>query len=116
MHIQINTDDTVEGHDGLIAQLEAEIRDGLSRFADQITRVELHLSDENGAKSGSDDKRCVLEVRPAGQKPVAVTNAADSLQEASAGAVQKMQHKLQSLFGRQDRTKGGHSIRDLKAL
>ncbi len=116
MHIQINTDDTIDGHDALIAQLEAEIRDGLSRFADEITRVELHLSDENGAKSGSDDKRCVLEVRLAGQQPIAVTSAADSLHEASAGSVQKMQRKLQSLFGRKNTTKGGHSIRDLQAL
>ena len=79
MHIQINTDDTIVGHDALIAQLEAEIRDGLSRFADQITRVEVHLSDENGAKNGSDDKRCLLEVRATGQQPVAVTNASGSL-------------------------------------
>ena len=52
MHIQVNTDDNIDGDDALIAQVEAEIRDGLSRFADQITRVEVHLSDENAAKGG----------------------------------------------------------------
>ena len=116
MHIQVNTDDNIDGDDALIAQVEAEIRDGLSRFADQITRVEVHLSDENAAKGGSDDKRCLLEVRPTGQQPVAVTHQSGSLQEANAGAVQKMQRKLQSQFGRKNTTKGGHSIRDLDVL
>ena len=116
MQIQVNTDDNIDGREALITQLEAEIRDGLSRFADQITRVEVHLSDENAGKGGSDDHRCVVEVRPMGQQPMAVTHQGATLQEASAGAVQKMQRKLQSSFGRQNATKGGHSIRDLDVL
>ena len=117
MQIQINTDDNIEGRDALTAQVEAEIRDGLSRFAAQITRVEVHLSDENADRGGSDDKRCLLEVRPTGQQPMAVTHQAGNLQEASLGALKKMQRKLQSSFGRQNTTgKGGHSIRDLDAL
>lgn len=116
MQIQINTDDNIEGHDALTAQLEADVRDGLSRFAAQITRVEMHLSDENAAKGGSDDKRCLLEVRPTGQQPMAVTHQAGTLQEASLGALKKMQRKLQSSFGRQNTAKGGHSVRDLDPL
>lgn len=116
MQIQINTDDNIEGSEALIAEVEAEVRDGLARFAEQITRVEVHLSDENAGKGGNDDQRCLLEVRPTGQKPMAVTHQGATLQEASAGAVQKMQSKLQSSFGRQNTSKGGHSIRDLDAL
>ncbi|MFN4171770.1 MAG: HPF/RaiA family ribosome-associated protein [Pseudorhodobacter sp.] len=116
MQIQVNTDDNIEGSDALIAQVEAEVRDGLSRFADQITRVEVHLSDENAGKGGNDDQRCLLEVRPTGQQPMAVTHQAATVEEASAGAVQKMQRKLQSSFGRQNNAKGGHSIRDLDVL
>jgi len=115
MQVQVNTDDNIEGRDALTAQVEADIRDGLSRFAGQITRVEVHLSDENAGKGGN-DKRCLLEVRPTGQQPVAVTQQSGTLQEATAGAVQKMQRKLQSTFGRQNKAKGGHSIRDLDAL
>ena len=116
MQIQVNTDDNIEGRDELIAQVEADIRDGLSRFADRITRVEVHLSDENAKKGGSDDKRCMLEVRPMAQQPMAVTHQSATLPEASAGAVQKMQRKLQSFFGRQNNNaKGGHTIRDLDA-
>jgi ribosome-associated translation inhibitor RaiA len=116
MQIQVNTDDNVEGDDALIGQVEADIRDGLSRFADQITRVEVHLSDENAGKGGSDDQRCMIEVRPTGQQPMAVTHQGASIHEACAGAVQKILSKLQSSFGRQDTHKGGHSIRDLDPL
>ena len=116
MQIQVNTDDNIEGHDALTAQVEADVRDGLSRFADQITRVEVHLSDENADKGGSDDKRCLLEVRPAGQQPMAVTHQAGTLREASLGALKKMQRKLQSSFGRKNNAKGGHSVRDLDPL
>lgn len=116
MQIQINTDDNIEGVDAMIAQVEADIRDGLSRFADQITRVEVHLSDENAGKGGSDDQRCMIEVRPTGQQPIAVTDQGATIHEASAGALQKMQSKLQSSFGRSNNAKGGHSIRDLDPL
>jgi ribosome-associated translation inhibitor RaiA len=116
MQIQVNTDGNIEGRDALTAQVEADIRDGLSRFADQITRVEVHLSDENAGKGGNDDIRCLLEVRLTGQQPVAVTHQGGTLQVATAGAVQKMQRKLQSTFGRQNNAKGGHSIRDLETL
>jgi len=116
MQIQINTDDNIEGHETLIAGLEAHLRDSLSRFADHITRVEVHLSDENAQKGASDDKRCLIEVRPSGQAPVAVTHLSGTVQESVTGAAQKMQRKLQSLLGRQNRAKGGHSVRDLNPL
>jgi len=116
MQIQVNTDNNIEGRDVLVAQVEAQIGDGLSRFADQISRVEVHLSDENAGKSGSDDKRCLLEVRLNGHSPVAVTHRSGTAQEACAEAVQKMRRKLQSTLGRQSTARRGHSIRDLDPL
>jgi ribosome-associated translation inhibitor RaiA len=116
MQIQVNTDDNIDGNDALIAQVKTEIRDGLARFADQITRVEVHLSDENAGKGGSDDQRCMIEVRPTGQQPMAVTDQGPTIHEASAGALQKIISKLESGFGRKNKGKGGHSIRDLDPL
>jgi ribosome-associated translation inhibitor RaiA len=116
MQIQVNTDDNIEGGEALTSEVTAQVRDTLSRFADQITRVEVHLSDENAQKGASDDKRCLLEVRPTGQAPIAVTHQAGTVQEAWVGAAQKMQRKLQSSFGRQKHGKGGSSIRDLEPL
>jgi hypothetical protein len=58
MQIQINTDSNIDGNDRLVHQVEAVVRDALDRFSAQITRVEVHLSDENsGTKFGTDDKR-----------------------------------------------------------
>jgi hypothetical protein len=116
MHIQVNTDDNIKGDAALIGQVEADIRDGLSRFEDQITRVEVHLSDENATRGGSDDKRCMIEARPTGHQSVAVTSHGASVQEASAGALQKIQSKLQSSLGRRNTAKGGQSIRTLDPL
>ncbi|NYS26825.1 hypothetical protein HUK65_17840 [Rhodobacteraceae bacterium 2376] len=58
----------------------------------------------------------MIEVRPTGQSPMAVTHQGPSIHETSAGALQKMLSKLQSSMGRRDNTKGGHSIRDLDLL
>lgn len=64
MLIQINTDDNINQSDAQPEQTEATVRDVLERFADQVTRVEVHLSDENsGKESGNADMRCLLEAR-----------------------------------------------------
>ena len=66
MQIQVNTGDNVEGREELIARVEAGVAAALSRFDDRLTRVEVHLGDENAGKSGAADKRCMIEARPAG--------------------------------------------------
>ena len=116
MKIIVNTDDNINGNDALIGEIHAQVSAALSRFADQITRVEVHLRDENSAKGGNDDNRCLLEVRPSGQQPIAVTYNAGTAPEACAGALSKMVNKLHSTFGRQNTVKGGHSIRDLDPI
>ncbi len=101
MQIQINTDGNIEGDDRLAQQVEAVVRDALDRFAAQITRVEVHLSDENSDKKvGTEDKRCLLEARLAGLQPIAVTDRAATLEQAVEGAVQKLTHSLESTLGR----------------
>ena len=110
MQIQINTDANVDGRDELTRWVEDEIGAALSRFSEQITRVEVHLGDENAGKSGDDDKRCMVEARPAGQAPVAVTYHASTLEEACGGAAQKLKNLLESKFGRLDDRKGGDTI------
>ena len=44
-----------------MASSTALISEELSRFSQQITRVGVHLSDEDGNKDGLSDKRCMLE-------------------------------------------------------
>ncbi|MFG1791279.1 HPF/RaiA family ribosome-associated protein [Nocardia sp. NPDC049149] len=113
MQIQINTGSGIHGGEGLIEKAEAEITAVLERFSDHLTRVEAHLTDQNGAKGGPDDKQCVLEARPTGQQPVAVTHRAETIEEAIRGAADSMAHLLDSRFGKLHHAKGGASIRHM---
>jgi len=111
MQIQVNTDANIEGRDDLVRQIEAEINTTLSRFSDQITRVEVHLSDENAGKPGRTDKRCLMEARPAGRQPIAVSHEGATLEEAYSGAAKKLRSSLESTLGRASDHKGVASIR-----
>lgn len=111
MDIEITTDDHIDASDEMISQFRSEVESGLSRFESRLTRVEVHFGDENAGKSGSDDKRCMIEARPTGQQPVAVTHHGVTIDAAGRGAVQKLRSLLDSRFGRLDDRKGGDSIR-----
>jgi ribosome-associated translation inhibitor RaiA len=100
MQIQINSDKNIPMHAKLSGLIEAEIHRILSRFEDQLTRIEIHLSDENGDKAGPQDKRCVLEARPRHYPAVVVTNDAADIEASVAGAAAKMQRLLETTFGR----------------
>ena len=109
MLIQINTDKNIEGGEALSMQVEASIEATLGRFREQLTRIEVHLSDENGQKSGSEDKKCVMEARPAGMQPLAVTHKAGSVDLAIDGAADKLERLLDSTFRRLNHQKGSTS-------
>lgn len=100
MKIQVNTDSNIEGHERLIAQVNRLVENALGRISDQITRVEVHLSDEDGGKSGQNDKRCMLEARLEGYQPIAVTHQAATLEFAVDGAANKLVRFIQSTVGR----------------
>lgn len=100
MNIQINTDNHITGREALLEQTEATVTSALGHLAKHITRVEVHLSDENGKKSGGRDMRCMMEARLEGHQPIAVTDESDSLDEAIAGAADKLKHSLDHTLGR----------------
>jgi len=100
MKIQLNTDDHIDGTEALAAEVSATVEQALGRFSEHITRVEVHLSDENAAKGGQQDQRCMLEARLEGRQPVAVTDQAATLEQAVHGAAKKLAHLLGSTLGR----------------
>lgn len=100
MIIQINTDHTINGSEQLDAEIKAIAHSALSHHQDRLSRVEVHVTDENGAKSGGSDIRCVMEARPAGLQPVAVTHNAGELADAVTGAAQKLKTALDTTFGK----------------
>lgn len=104
MQIQINTGHNIEIHEALAAEVSGIVESALlSRFSDNITRVEVHLSDENSDKKvGHEAMRCMLEARIEGRQPIAVTNHASTLDEAVNGAADKLIRLIEHTIGRQD--------------
>ena len=101
MQVQINTDRNVEGHEALAAQVSGVVESVLSRLSDHLTRVEIHLSDENSAKKGStNDMRCMMEARLEGRQPIAVSYQAATLDQAVDGAAEKLTRMIQTTLGR----------------
>lgn len=101
MQIQINTDRNIEGHEALAGQVRGVVESAVSRHEDHITRVEVHLSDENSAqKGGKDDIRCMMEARLEGRQPAVITHQAATVQQAVDGAAEKLTRLIESTLGR----------------
>ncbi len=100
MQIQVNTDNNIQGREALVARVTQMVQDTLARHADHITRVEVHLTDEKGGKSGPHDQRCVMEARLEGFQPMAVSELATALDPAVHGAAGKLLRMIDSHFGR----------------
>jgi ribosome-associated translation inhibitor RaiA len=100
MHIQINTDKNIDGSDAFADQMKVIVESTLNRFVEHITRVEVHLSDENSDKAGINDKRCLMEARLEGRQPIAVTHQAANLDLAVQGAAGKLKNMIESTLGR----------------
>jgi ribosome-associated translation inhibitor RaiA len=100
MQIQINTDRNIEGHERLAAWARGVVEQALNHVSDRITRVAVHLSDENGDRSGQQDKRCLMEARLEGHQPIAVTHQAATMDQAVNGAAEKLISMIESILGR----------------
>src|SRR5690606_31476418 len=106
MQVNLRTDNHIDGHQELARKAEQIVTASLERFGQRITRVEVHLSDENSHKERGDDKRCNMEARAAGRPPVAVHHVADTLEHAIIGAAEKLERLLESSLGRAQDHKG----------
>ena len=100
MQLEFNTGKNATGSEGLIASSTSFISEELSRYSQQITRLEIHFSDEDGDKDGINDKRCMVEARLAGMQPIAVTNQANTQEQALFGAIDKLKTSLERIAGR----------------
>jgi hypothetical protein len=100
MLVQVHTDPTIEPTEQLTAQAEAAVAVAVGRFGERVTRVQVHVGDENSHKNGSADKRCMMEARLNGRPPVAVTHFAATVEQALDGAADKLQRTIDSTLGR----------------
>jgi len=100
MQIQINTDHNIEGNEALSTHVREVVASTLGRVSNHVTRVEVHLGDESGQKSGRDSKRCMMEARFENRKPVAVSSHAESVHQAVEAAANKLIRAIESDLGR----------------
>ena len=100
MQILISTDHNIEGSEARAAEIIDVLTAALARFSKNITRVEVHLADENGPKSGQDDIRCTLEARIEGRQPIAASHNADTIQHAVNGAADSLVSLIERTLGR----------------
>lgn len=100
MIIQFNTDNHVKGSETKAEAFTEQIRKELNRFSAQLSRIEVHLSDEDGTASGANTKRCKLEARLEGRKPIAVSEDAGSEGQALTGAINKLKSALDTVVGK----------------
>jgi ribosome-associated translation inhibitor RaiA len=100
MTIQFNSDKNLTIHQEFSDKLKDLLSEELSRFSEHITRLEVHLSDENGHKQGQHDKKCLLAAKVEGRPPIAVTATANNYELAVDAAVDKLKSSLDTIFDR----------------
>lgn len=100
MQIQFNTDNNINGHQQMEKDFKNQLVKKLGRFDEYITRLEIHLGDENSHKSGQKDMRCLLEARLRNYQPIAVSDHAPSIQQAFTGATDKLKRVLDDTLQR----------------
>lgn len=100
MQVLVNSDNHIVAGEDLTARVQGVVEGRLDRFDGRITRVEVHLNDLNSIKLGERDKRCMMEARVGGMRPIAVTHEAATLTEAIHVAADKLERAVEHALGR----------------
>lgn len=100
MKVQLNTDKNIEGTERLEAYVTQQVEEALKHFSDHITRVEVHLSDQNANKGGADDIQCKIEARLEKLKPVTVVSKSETTGKALEEATKKIKASLTTIMGK----------------
>jgi len=99
MQVLVNSNHSISVTSDLEERIKATVETELERFDDHLTRVEVHLNDENSNKSGPQDKRCQMEARVKGHDPISATHRAETLDLAINGADGKAEPRAGSRTG-----------------
>ena len=111
MQVQVNSNHTIHTGESFERWASTELNESLSRFKDDITRIEVHMSDETSDKGSINHKRCMIEVRLAHHEPLAVNHHASSQDEALPGASEKLKRGLATTPGKLRDHRSRESIR-----
>ncbi len=111
MRIQINADEILKAEKLFRLVFPVKFAPVSIDFSKRITRVEVHISDQDGSKLGKSDKRCLIEARLEGRQPEVASEDASTLELAYSGAAKKLQRALESSLGRLGHLKSADTIR-----
>jgi hypothetical protein len=100
MKVLINTDKTINGDERQQHYFTSLIDEELKKYQSHISRIDVHLSDQNGIKEGVNDILCLLEARLEGRPPMAVSHQDDTVELAVSGALEKLKSALETITGR----------------
>lgn len=106
MQVLVNSDHHMAGGADLTERVRGVVQGRLDRLAVRITRVEVHLQDLNSGKLGERDKRCLMEARVGGLKPLAVSHEAATMTEAIHVAADKLERALDRVLGKLEQAPG----------
>jgi hypothetical protein len=101
MLIEVRTDGNIQGSEQFSEQVKTVVQTALDRFGDRIRRVDVHLSDAIGNKTGHDDKCCKIEAHRDGHEPIVVTHHETTMDQAIHGAVHSLKKSVESAFGKE---------------
>lgn len=100
MEININTDNTIDRHQGLDERVRSNVESSIGRFGEHVRRVDVHLSNENSQKHEDGSNYCMMEARVSGYAPVVVHAHAQNLDMSISQAADKLKRALDSALGR----------------
>ncbi len=103
MQITLHADTHTDGSQRTAEHLKNVTEEALGRFGERITRVEAHLSDDNGqARTGEDQIHCTLEARLVGLEPVVVSEHAANAHQAMEGALRRLKRAVGKAIAKHD--------------
>ena len=100
MHIEVSTDNSIEGSEALTNLIKGLIENELVHLDEHLTRIEVHLSKAHSGPTGQEDMHCMIEGRLKGRQPVVAKDAATTLEKAAKGAAGKLKSSLDSTIGK----------------
>jgi ribosome-associated translation inhibitor RaiA len=100
MQINVNTDNTIDKHQGLDEHVQSVVESSIGHFGEHIRRVDVHLSNENKEKKADGGNYCMMEALVTGYEPVVVRDHAVDLHQAIHNTGAKLKRAIDSALGR----------------
>ena len=111
MQVQVSTDNNINGSAKLIENIAAELQETLSRFGNQITRIDVHLRDNERPQIRR--RRQELPARGPARRPAAdgrEPRSAPRCDRRSTARPSKLERALDHLVGKLSDRKGRPSF------